>query len=248
VLILWVRCITSFVLFSMACSLASAEPLPQTIKVYSEAWIDSTNKDGTGYYWDILRAVFEQSGSTLSINTTTYKRSVGMVQTGEADLMVGAYIDEIPNALYPKWHFDADEVAAVYKKELISGWQGESSLQGKKVGWVAGYELANYIPKTYSAHEHYERDHIFELLNNGKLEIFLDAEYDIRQEMKARNIDESRYTISPVKTLKLYFVFADNERGKLLQKAFDRRFEEMLKSGELKTLNEKWKWNVYPFN
>jgi len=118
----------------MACSLASAEPLPQTIKVYSEAWIDSTNKDGTGYYWDILREVFEQSGSTLSINTTTYKRSVGMVQTGEADLMVGA------------------------------------------------------------------------------------------------------------------FVFADNERGKLLQKAFDRRFEEMLKSGELKTLNEKWKWNVYPFN
>jgi polar amino acid transport system substrate-binding protein len=246
-LISWGRRIISFVLFLAMPSLALAEPLPQTISVYSEAWTDATNKDGTGYYWDILRAVFEQEGSTLSINISTYKRSVGMVQTGKADLMVGAYVDEIPNALYPKKHFDADKIAAVYKKDLLSDWQGESSLQGKKVGWVKGYELEKYIPQNYSTHEHYERDHIFELLESGKLEIFLDAEADIRHEMKARNIDESKYAISPVKSLKLYFVFADNERGQLLQSAFDRRFEEMLKSGELKALNDKWKWDVYPF-
>ena len=223
-------------------SLLHSAGMPEIIKVQSEELINATGSNGKGYYWDILREVYKTSNSTLEMNTSTYKRAAGLIQKKEIHIMVGAYKDEIPDVIYPSWSFDSEVVSALYIKGTIGSWQGEDSLRDKHVSWIRGYQLQNYIPKTYFAHEPYNREKVFELLASKEIDIFLDAEMDIKLEMDKQNVDPASYEISTVKELKLYFVFSNNDAGELLKEVFDKRFAELIENGRIQQLADKWDW------
>lgn len=74
---------------------AEPTPLPGKIRAASEEWSDYTGADGRGMAWDILREVFEPEGVKLEIRSVPYTRSIGLVQRGEADAQVGAYLSLI---------------------------------------------------------------------------------------------------------------------------------------------------------
>ncbi|PKF49479.1 hypothetical protein [Enterovibrio nigricans] len=103
------------------------------ITIISEYWADATEKNGSGLYFDIMKRVFEPLGYTIKTQTTTYSRSVKLVQSKRMDVFLGSYLDEQEDVLYPRWHFDAEQVAAIYKPSVIANWQGEASLKGKTV-------------------------------------------------------------------------------------------------------------------
>ena len=113
---------------------SQATPLPTEIKLVSEAWVNGAQEDGTGIYWDIMRLVYEPLGIKVEYNTTDYARSVALVKQGEMDAWLGSYLNEEQNIIYPKWHFDADVVVALYKKSSDFQWQGKKSLAGKNEG------------------------------------------------------------------------------------------------------------------
>lgn len=219
----------------------------KTILAESEAWANATERDGKGLYWDILRMVYEPEGMTVQPNTSTYKRSVGLLQDGRIDIMVGAYRNEIANVLYADSHFDADRVVAVMLNKNASRWEGESSLKDKHVAYIKGYELTDYLSVEFYKHEYYDRDQIFSLLNEGKMDYFLDAEADIKDVFAENRWKASDYHLALVKTLNLYFTFPQTERGEKLKQIFDRRFPDLIKDGQLKQAYEKWNWEYFPF-
>lgn len=92
--------------------LAQAESL-RTINLVTEQWPGHTNPDGTGLAFDLLRKVYEPEGIELHYRIVPYTRSVGLVQRGEADAFVGAYPNEVPQVLFPRWHYDADQINAL---------------------------------------------------------------------------------------------------------------------------------------
>ncbi len=148
------RKITWLAIFSLVTSLGlssavTAEQVSE-IKVVSEAWNNSTNKDGTGLYWDIIRQVYEPAGVAVTLETTGYARSVALVKKHKKDAWVGSYIDEEEGVIYPKAYFDADVVAALFVPKNSSTWKGENSLSGKKVGWIKGYELHEYLDAEFT--------------------------------------------------------------------------------------------------
>ncbi|MCG8611008.1 MAG: transporter substrate-binding domain-containing protein [Pseudomonadales bacterium] len=218
------------------------------IKVESEEWANATEADGHGLYWDILRAVFEPKGFEIHTNTSTYKRSVGLLQTGEVDIMVGAYSNEVAGGLYPRWHFDADDVVALTRADNPSRWNGEENLRDKHIAYVRGYALRDYLNVPVIQHEYYQRAQIFELIDDQKVDYYVDARADILAAMKSLNLDPANYKINTVKPLKLYFVFTDSQKGETLKTIFDQRFATLLEDGTVQQLHQKWHWPVNAFN
>lgn len=223
-----------------------AEEQPNAIVIEAEAWSRATEADGTGLYWDLIRKVYEPEGITVKTNTSTYSRSIGLMKTGEVDAMVGAYADEVTGALYANHHFDADVVAALFRKGEIA-WQGESSLKDKHIAAIKGYKLDEYITVPFKIHEYRDRGVIIKLLNEGKVDVFVDALMDIQEELKKNNVSKDRFETGIVKQLKLYIVFADNKRGKYLRDLFDQRFKVLLENGDIKRMFDQWNWPIFPF-
>ncbi len=238
---LWV----SFVISFYSSSVLAQDNLG-TIRISSEVWKNATESNGRGMYWDLIRRVYEPKGIRVILSTSTYARSVGLMKEGEVDAMVGAYIGEVQGALYPRWHFDADVVAALYRKGAFH-FSGESSFKNKHIASIKGYKLSEYIDPKFKVHEYYDRKQIFELLEEGKIDVFVDALMDIKSELKKGTLSPGQFETGIVKKLKLYIVFTDNARGRYLRSIFDERFERLLIDGEVKQIFEGWSWPTYPF-
>ncbi|WP_035025055.1 substrate-binding periplasmic protein [Enterovibrio calviensis] len=224
-----------------------AQTPSQEVTIVSEAWADATNKNGSGLYFDIMREVFEPLGYKLNFLTTTYSRSVYLVQTKKMHAFLGSYIDEQEDVLYPYWHFDAEQVAAVYKSYAIPEWEGEQSLQGKTVGWVKGYDYNEYMGTTVNIREVKSRRQGLTMLYSDRLDALIDARSEIEEEFEKVNIDRNAFVISNFTDLKLYPAFTNTPQGEELRRAYDEGFEELLHSGKLKTMFEDYEWEYFPF-
>lgn len=221
----------------------------RTIEIHTEAWPDYTNRDGTGFAWDILRAVYNPSGVELEKVFVPYSRAVRDVVEGEADAWIGSYGDENANALYPTWHYDADRLQALFPKEQLKGWRGPWSLRGRRVGWVRGYEYDKYLDVGVSKVLLKDRSRVVMLLRTGRINFWLDAAYEIENLLKSRGdeIDRSRYVRRNIMNQKLYMAFADNRRGRYLRDIWDRRLPRLLESGRLAVIYDRWNMDVWPF-
>ena len=212
------------------------------ITVASEEWEGATQADGSGLYWDILRSVYEPVGIKVNWSIASYARSVALVKQKRADAWVGSYRDEEQGIIYPESHFDADDVSALFIKKSDQLWQGEASLEGKDVAWIKGYELHEYLGVTFNNRELINRDSVIQLLEQGRLDYFIDARPEIQTYFGETLEKDSRFMVETIKKLKLFLGFANTLKGKRLADIFDERFPILIENGEIKTLFEKWEF------
>ena len=124
---------------------ALAGSSPAEIVLASEEWANATNKDGTGLYWDIFRAVYEPVGIKTKFIIRSYKGSVSLVRKNQADAAVGIHPEKIQGALSSRYPFVKDYVLVLFKKTKLYQWNGQETLEDKKVGWIKGYSFDEYL-------------------------------------------------------------------------------------------------------
>ncbi|MDD9302667.1 MAG: transporter substrate-binding domain-containing protein [Desulfobacter sp.] len=217
----------------------------KTITFATEEWKDATNRDGTGLYWDILRAVFDSEGYQVTPLIRSYSGSVTLVRNGTVDGMIGAYIDEIKEGLYPEHHFAVDIVQALYKKKSKIKWDGIETIKGKRLAWIEGYSFNQYLPRsvmyTTSLRRVDSRKIGVNLLLLSKRDFVLDAEGDIKDFFKENQAYQIKdFVMQPICELKLYIVFSKTEKGKRLTQVFDQNFSKLLKAGVIKKMYKKY--------
>ena len=217
-----------------------------TLTFVSEEWVDSTSSDGTGLYWDIIRAVFEPEGYKVITINKSYAGSVSMVKKKAMDAMVGAYENEIPDGVYPKTHFGVDVVQSLYMKSRAIEWKDVTSIKNSTVAWISGYSYESYfsadIAKSLNIRLFNNRDDIFKFFATGKLDFYIDAEADITDFFKkhANQYQEKDFIRQTFLELKLFVVFTSDERGRKLAAIFDIRMKELLEKGEIRKLYDKY--------
>ena len=209
------------------------------ITLASESWENATNKDGTGMYWDLFRAIYEPMDITVIIKIRSYAGSIEMVKNKKADAMVAAALNEIEEFNYPKWHFDTENVTALFKKDKT--WKNAESMKGKKVAFIKDYGYDEYFDFPVVVKEFDNRNSILRVLDKGRVDYWIDAKEDIEDFFKKTSIDATPYRMEIIQSLKLYLGFAGTERGKKLADIFDRQFEKLLESGEIQKIHDKWK-------
>jgi polar amino acid transport system substrate-binding protein len=206
-----------------------ADNTPTEIILASEEWLNATNRDGTGLYWDIFRAVYEPVGIKTKFIIRSYKGSVSLVKKKKADAAVGIYPEGIQGALFSKFPFIKDYVLVLFKKNKLNSWNGQETLTDKKIGWIKGYAYDEYLEVPVVKKEYTTREYILQLL-------------DVESVLNKGIIDPSRYTVETVLELERYLVFADNKKGKEFKKIYDHRFPHLVRSGEIEKLFAKWNW------
>ena len=221
---------------------ALAGNTPTEIILASEEWANATNRDGTGLYWDIFRAVYEPVGIKTKFIIRSYKGSVSLVKKNKIDAAVGIYPEEIKGAMFAKYPFVKDYVLVLFKKNKLSQWNGQETLKNKKVGWIKGYSYDDYLEVPVIKKEFNRRESILRRLDKDQLDFFMDTRNDVESVLNKGIIDVTRYTVETVLELERYLVFANNRKGQELKKIFDHRFPHLVKSGEIEKLFAKWNW------
>ncbi len=235
-------CIALIFVFGSTCLSAIAGNNPSEIIMASEEWTNATNRDGTGLYWDIFRAVYEPVGIKTKFIIQSYNGSVRLVKKNRVDAAVGIYPDLIQGALFSQYPFVKDYVLVLFKKNKIDQWNGQESLQNKKVAWIKGYSYDEYLEVPVNKREFSIRDNILRQLDNDQVDFFLDTRNDMESVLNRGIVEISRYTVETVLELDRYLVFADNRKGRKLKKIFDHRFPRLVKSGDIERLIAKWNW------
>jgi polar amino acid transport system substrate-binding protein len=235
-------CIAFVIFFCIAPATPIAGNTPGEIIMASEEWANATNRDGTGLYWDILRAIYEPLGIKTKFIIQPYDRSVKSVKKKRVDAAVGIYPDLIQGTLFSQYPIVKDYVLVLFKKGRLNQWNGQESLQNKKVAWIQGYSYDEYLEVPVLKKEFGDRDNIMRLLDRDQLDFFMDTRNDIESVLNKGVSDVSHYAVEKVLELDRFLVFANSTRGKKLKKIFDHRFPHLVESGEIERLIVKWNW------
>lgn len=229
----------------LGCSGAQAEEAaPAQINLVSEQWAGHTNADGSGLARDVMGAVFEPAGIKLNFRIVPYSRSIGLVQRGEADAWLGSYHNEVKaQVVYPQWHYDADQISALgLASQPVPTLQ---SLGRYRLAWMHGYDYQRYLPGLDKFQEVQRRSGILAMLERDRADFYIDAVTEVDAVLRGAQVPE-RFRITRLTRLPLYPGFADTARGRALAAVYDRRMAELVETGSLRPLFQRWQ-QPYPF-
>ncbi|NOI77204.1 transporter substrate-binding domain-containing protein [Vibrio coralliilyticus] len=209
------------------------------IKIVSQEWLGYTNSDGTGLYWDIVKAVFQPLNVPLTLEVLPWKRAKHLVRKQEASAYLGDYF--YPNAdafLYPQWHLSVEEDVIVVFARGSLDWEEQqlSSLVNKKVAWVRGYGFEKGFLKDIPLElvEVDSAEQGMKLLKKGRVSALID--YPSSMASSELLATDAFVTEVAKKGEKLYVVFSNTESSNTLIEMFDTHMPQLIKSGELKQI------------
>lgn len=233
----------------VACGAALAQggrTAPKDIDLVSDAWHDLTRKDGTGLYFDLIRAVYERPRIALKIRILPYARTVNLVRDKRADAWVASFLNEKDFPLYPKWHFDQNAQMVVYPVGSPLPFQDQDSLANRRVAWLRDFGLDRYIKVPMRVTEVDTIASAFGMLDKDRVDYFVGARSDLQDHIRDAKVDMSRYQMKFVMNLGLYLAFADTPKGAALRDIWDREMEVLHKSDAFLAIYRKYGYDV-PF-
>ncbi len=216
--------------------------------IVSEAWEGATNEDGSGFYWDLVRKIYEPLGYQVTVRAVPYARAVSMVKQEQADAWLGAYLHEEEFPIYPRQFYDADRVSALIDVEKFPQWNGKKSLENKTIGWINQYQYQDYLGIPVNHYALTSRRSGVLMLERGRLDAVLDADTDLAIEIEKVGLDAGRFQKRFVMDLPLYPAFVNTPRGENLAQLWDQRLRQLHDSGELQPFYVAAEYTeIYPF-
>ena len=238
-----------FLAFCLASvSVGQATEKVTTIHIVTPEWEEYTQKDGAGVYFDLLRAVYEPVGVTMTFELVPWKRAVEMLDRKQADALPGEYYKE--EFHMPRYPIDFDETSVVFKTAKIAEWKGMQTLAGKTLAWLRGYDFHVEPEMAGIQYKWFEVDAVeqaLKMLEKDRIDGYLDTTDEIEIYLEELQFDPTLYQIEPLWTRDLYLRFADTPKSDVLIEIYDQRIPELLASGELQKIFEKWKIALPPF-
>lgn len=209
----------------------------ETLKIVADTWDGYTNPDGTGYYNDIVNAVFKPLGYTLQIKNLPYSRAIRMVESGDADIALGIYATDLPPEYVAQDYIvEQDAVDVAVLPEKFPDWQGVASLQGKTVVARIDYGYDQLFGPGVQYSEKPSLSGMLQMLMKGRVDAVADYEADIR-------VAETEGKLKPTYVIKkavvknpVYFGFGISAKAKKARAEYEVRMKQMISSGELKAL------------
>lgn len=232
---------------SMTGTTVRTEPPAITSALFvSDEWHNLTRQDGSGLYFDLVKAVYERQGISVQFRTFPYARAVQRVKDQEADGWVASFLHEKSFPLYPKYHFDKNEQVILFRKDKQAAPVTTSSLKNKRVAWLRDFGLDRFIREPMHMHELDSIDSAFQMLERDRIDYFIGAKSDILDHIKNARQNMSEFGMAYALHLGLYMAFADNTRGKQLRAMWDKEMETFHHTEAFKDIYRRYGY-PYPF-
>ncbi len=229
---------------------ATANSVPNSIKITTESWELYTNTDGSGLFLDITRAIYEPRGIRIDVEFVPYKRALHSLEHGNADAMYGTYSTEKEGKAYlftPQVPIDKERTVAIFDRDSQADWQGQTSLAKAQLAWVRGYdyheslevEVSDFVEVTDSKQG-------LTMLSAGRFDFFIDHSGALQDTISRISFDASAYRIETVFEENVYMAFATTDRGRHLAQVFDEGMQGLIDSGKLREIFNRYEL-PYPF-
>ncbi len=215
-----------------------------TLFIVTPAWKTFTEENGEGFYFELMKMIYEPMGISIRFQITPWARSVAMVKLKKADALLGSYIENPDQYYFPKEPIWLDISAAVFKRNNIS-WQSIDSLHDKKVGWIRGYNYDKYLDVSMQIIKLIDNKQAWTLLELNRIDAYIDSLTDLRLYIEEHTIDLAKYELKNILFKNMYARFAKTDKGKKFADIFDQRIPVLHKTGQLKELYLKWGYEAY---
>ncbi|MCR8921639.1 transporter substrate-binding domain-containing protein [Dasania sp. GY-MA-18] len=206
-----------------------------TITIVTDKWDGYSNADGSGYYLELMKAIYSAEGVEVSVKQVPYARSMEMVATNKADVVLGIYPGEKFTGTYAKHPLNIDIIDAALTPAFASTWVDINSLADKKVGAVRGWGFDAYVPVKMRYKEYSSLKPLLKMLNNGRVDAVLATEVDIKASASGNNFVIKKAVI----VNSAYAVFASSNNAKKMLAIFDAGIVKLHDSGQLRAIMTK---------
>jgi len=199
----------------------------------------------SGYCWDVLRESFHLMGYTIQLTVTPWARAMLNLKTGEADILfpAGQNSGRLKIFDYSKEPTNQANFLIYIRADRQIQWRGLDGLRGMTIGVKRGF---NYGDKWEAASGilKYEIRTIaqgFKMLSADRIDGFIGYEYNWDYHLKKENMT-NQYKKLPAFDYSAEYLVAlkTNPKGKLFLKDFDAGKRQLIQTGKLKKLKEKW--------
>lgn len=234
-------------LFSIQTSgVARAEEIKRIITV-GPSWENFTNKDGTGLYHELIKAIY--SGYEVKHIYVPTVQANSMVAIGRADIKMceTKKIDSLELAAVPMYEND---FYALYLRKRFDPWRGLSTLEEKKIVWREGYYREMDFPVNVSFTEVRSGESALQMVIHERADFYIDDMNLIREsfEVVGEVLDLERFGLQKVGTRKYFPVFAATPRGQELQQHYEQEMIRLFNRGTLQAIYKRWGFNVPEFS
>ncbi len=199
-----------------------------------------TNKDGSGYYWDILREIFTNDGREFEAASIPFTRCLISLEQGKVD-GVAAFFKTAKREQkfsYAKSRIHFSSYGLFYLKNSV--FNGLSKMEGR-VGKVRGYGFSSWLPADMNFELLKDPRQGIKMLDAGRIKYYAedtaDFEFTLKKIPGARLFDYNR-TIFLTKDL--FSAFSKTSRGKRLANEFDQGLAKLAKSGVIKEISDNY--------
>ncbi|MFT7110628.1 MAG: polar amino acid transport system substrate-binding protein [Psychrobacter glaciei] len=214
----------------------------KTISIVAPVWEGYTNQDGTGAYWEVLKAIYEPLGISVKTKSVPWNRAMKMVSKYRTyNAIVGEYRDTEENVIFPDYSIDTEYMSVLSKNTSGNKFINLSSLTGKTVGWIKDYEVIAESKRDFKLREFRNIEQGIEYLNGDKLDFLIDDWDEIAAAMKAAEMTSADYSVDEMpEGSPLYVAFSEDNLSKEFIKIYNERIPVLAKSGKLEAIYTKW--------
>ena len=198
-----------------------------------------SQKDGTGYYWDLLRAVFEEEGIKLEHSSAPFVRCLKNVDYKEVDGAVAAFKthERAKKFTYPKSRLNFSSYGLTYLKG--TSFDKLESVKGS-VGIIRGYDFSSWLPSSLELIYLNDNFQAIKMLKTKRLEYHADDLQDVLLTLKKMGERPNQFVYKTFYTKDLYMLFTKDTRGQNLADKFDTGLRKVFENGTLEILIKEY--------
>jgi polar amino acid transport system substrate-binding protein len=234
--------IVVFTVFYSHCFLLLGQT--QQLNLVGEYISDATNNDGTGYQFEMVKAIFEPLGYQVNITVLPYKRALKQVESGQADMMVGMIKDNNMPILFSQSPHEVDRVLAIFINKKNLNWQGLSTFKNKDLVMLPS--IAEDAKERLSILSHQVSIvstpvQALKMLKYGRADFIIMTEGEYILNYKTLDKSEVDLLSQPIGFVEIHAAFTHSMGGGKVKKIWDENFIAYLKSEKSKEMFSRWK-------
>lgn len=211
-----------------------AEP---RVNVVVTEWPGFTNKDLTGSYFDYLTLVLPADQFQIRVEFSSFGRALAALEKQQADLTFGLTPVDAPTLLRAQHPYDADRIVAVFRPDLLGMSSlrevSRPSLQNYRLAWDLAYNYGAAIGLTVDGYQVQNPDQGIQLVLTERVDIYLAEHGDLAKASSQKLLKDPRLRHEEFCQIPVYVGFANNSRGRALQKLWDARVRLLQSNGAL---------------
>ncbi|ARU56237.1 amino acid ABC transporter periplasmic protein [Oleiphilus messinensis] len=241
--IFWL-CLTAAVFSYTANVFAQQNTSNNHILICTPEWPNYTEKNGTGLYHELWRLIYADAGISVRVQYAPFKRcdyNVSEDTDSDVDAFAAGYA--VPDAVIPKWHLGIEHVSVAYQKTENITWQGQKTLENKRVAWENGYKFDKYgvVTVPVKLFEYYHLESALKMLTQDRLDFILDYNNILPKVAEEHGLtDEIAILVDVIQGPKYYMVYRDSEKGRFFADLWDKGMSKLHATGQLKQLYQRY--------